>query len=163
MTGHASIHISTTTIGTDPSPFTTDAAKEDTLTNQNHTVNPTIAEAPATIGETHPPPHPTTTAAHITHQLTDALGDTLAGTHCTGTTVTHPRHASFPTLNAILWTEADLVQDTHTILPTDHTQGRHQNCIHKQQLLINLTTRRRSPFKIHNWTPHQNQITTVIF
>ena len=57
MTGHSPDHIMTTTVGTDLSPLTTDAAKEDTLISQDHTTSPTTAEAPATTGEMHPTPH----------------------------------------------------------------------------------------------------------
>ena len=49
MTGYAPDHITATTVGTDPSPLNTDAAKEDMLTSQDHTASPTMAEAPATI------------------------------------------------------------------------------------------------------------------
>ena len=68
MTGCAPDHIMTTTIGTDPSPLTTDAAKEDALTSQDHTTDPTVTEALATIGEMYTIPHPTTAAAWTTHQ-----------------------------------------------------------------------------------------------
>ena len=71
MTGHVPNHIMTTTTGTDPWPLTTGTAKEDVLTDQDHTTNPTVAEALAPMGEMHPAPHPTTAAAHTTHQLTD--------------------------------------------------------------------------------------------
>ena len=49
MTGCTSNHITITTIGTDPSPLTTDAAREDALTSHNHTAYPTMAQAPVTI------------------------------------------------------------------------------------------------------------------
>ena len=65
-------------------------------------------------------------------------------------------------LESIPWNKANLVPDTLSILPTDHKQAKHQKCTHKQQPLINLTTRRRSPFRIHKWTPHGNQIMTLI-
>ena len=148
-------------VGTDPSCLNTDTAKEAALTGHDHSANATMAEAPATIGGTHPTPHPTNIAAYNTHQLTDALGNTLTGTQHTGTTVTHLRHATSParvTLKKILWTEANLVKDILQILPTDLPCGRHQSHILKQQPLINLTARRRSPFRIHNWTLHHNQI-----
>ena len=117
-------HVTITTIGKDLSPLTTDVAKEDASTGQDHTTSPTVTKAQATIGRIHPVPHPTTAASQATHQLTDTLGDTLTGTH---TPATHPRHATFPTrvtLRAILWIKTDLVQDTYTILPkTIHKEG----------------------------------------
>ena len=79
------------------SSLTTDAAKEETLTGQDHTVNPTTTEGPSTIEGMHPTPHSTTTVLHATHQLTNAVGDTITRTHCASTTVTHPRHATFRT------------------------------------------------------------------
>ena len=112
MAGHAPNHIMTTTIGTDPSPLRTDAAKEDTLTTQDHTTVPTMAEAPVSIRGMHSAPHPITIAAHNTHQLTDTLGNTVARTHCIGTTISHLRHTTFPTgvtLETTLWTKADLI------------------------------------------------------
>ena len=94
-TGHTPNHITTTTIRTDLSPLTTDTAKEYASTSQDHTTDPTIAEAPAIIGGMHPPSDPTTTTACDTHQLTDTLDNTLTRTHCTSTTLTHLRHANF--------------------------------------------------------------------
>ena len=111
MTGHTPNPIMITTIGTDPSPLTTDAAKEDTLTSQDHTANPATAEVPATIRDIHPTPHLTTIAGHDTHQLTNAVGDTLTETHHPSITMTHLRHTTFPTgvtLKATLWAKADL-------------------------------------------------------
>ena len=81
-------------VGTDPSCLTTDAAKEDASTSQEHTTDPTMAEAPATINGMHPTPHPTTIAAHDTHQLNDALDDTVTEIHHAGTTITHLSHAT---------------------------------------------------------------------
>ena len=110
MTGHIHNHIMTTMIGPDPSPLTTDAAKEDALTSQDHSTVPTMAEAQSTIGGTHPTPHPDTAAACTTHQPTDALGNTLTGTCHISTTVIHPRHTTFPTrftLKAIPQTETN--------------------------------------------------------
>ena len=66
-TGHAPDHIMTTTVGMDPSSFITDAAKNDTLTSQDHTTDPTTAEVPATIRGMHSVPHHTTTAASDTY------------------------------------------------------------------------------------------------
>ena len=112
MTGHTIDHVLTTVLGTDPSPSTTDAAQEDAYTGQDHTANPTTVEAPATNGDIHPIFYPTTAVAHDTHQLNDALGNTLAEKHCTITTATSLRHATFParlTLKTILWTKAVLV------------------------------------------------------
>ena len=126
-------------IGTDPSHSTTDTVKEDTLTSQDHTANTTMADTPATIRGTHPTPPATTVATCDTHQLTNTLGNTLSGTHCTSTTVTFLRHATSPTrvtLETILQTEANQVQDTLLILPVDHTLGWHQSHIHEEQLLI---------------------------
>ena len=76
-------------IGTDPIHLTTDAAKEDALISQDHTANTTMAEALATIRGMHPNPHPTTAAACDTQQLSNAVGDNLAGIHHSGTTMTH--------------------------------------------------------------------------
>ena len=112
MTGCTADHVTTTTMGTNCSPISTDAAKEDTLTSQDHTTDPTVAEAPVTIRRMHPAPHPTTTTAFDTHQLTNALDDTLTRTQYTGTTVTYLRHTTFPariTLKTIPQTKADLV------------------------------------------------------
>ena len=39
-TGCTPNHITSTVVGTDPSPSPTDAAKEDSLTGQDHTINP---------------------------------------------------------------------------------------------------------------------------
>ena len=91
MTGHAP-----DPVGTAPSNLTTDAAKEDALTGQDHTTDPTVAGALAAIRGMHPTPHPMTAAAHNTHKPNDALSNTLAKTHHTGTTVTHLSHAIFP-------------------------------------------------------------------
>ena len=74
MTGHAPNHITTTTTGTDHNPLTTDTAKEDALTSHDHTTDPTMAEALASIKHTYPTPHPATKAVDATHQLTNALG-----------------------------------------------------------------------------------------
>ena len=118
-TAHAPDHVITMAIVTDSSPLSTDAAREDSSTGQDPTVDPTAAEAPATIKGTHPTAHPATAPAQATHKPTNA---------CTRTTVTHPRHATFPTgvtLEAGQQTEDNLVQDTLTILPTDCTHGRH--------------------------------------
>ena len=41
--------LGTTTVGTSPGSLATDTAKEDTSTGQDHTANPTLTEAPATI------------------------------------------------------------------------------------------------------------------
>ena len=79
ITGHTSNHVMTTTVVTDPSPLTTDTAKEDGLTSQDHAASPTAAEAPASIRGMHPTPHPTTTVAHDTHQPNNALDDTHWG------------------------------------------------------------------------------------
>ena len=122
MTGHAPDCVKTTSIGTDASPLTTDTAKEDVLTSQDHAANCTAAEALATIRELHHTPHPTSVAVCVTHQLTNALCDTLTGTHHTSTTTTCLQDATFPTgvtLKAIPQTEVNLVQETHTILSTD--------------------------------------------
>ena len=89
MTDHAPDHIMTTTAGTDCSSFITDAAREDTSIGQGHIIDLTATEAPANVRGMHPAPHPTTAAAHESHPLKDVLGDTLTGTHCTNTTVTH--------------------------------------------------------------------------
>ena len=96
--GHAPNHVTTTTVVTDPSPLTTDTAKGDVSTSQDHTSIPTVAEAPATIGDT----HPTTAAAHTTHQLTDALDNPLTRTHHTGTMTIHLNHTTFP-LESLSW------------------------------------------------------------
>ena len=149
----------------DPSPLTTDAAKEETSTSQDPTTNPNTTEALATIRGMHPAPHPTSVTACNTHQLTDTPGNTLTWTHHTSTAMTHLRHGTFPvgvTLETIQWTKVNLVQDTLPILPTDYKQRRHWNHFHEQQPLRNLTTRRRSPFWIHNWTLLLNQIMTLI-
>ena len=69
MTGCTPNHVMTTTVGTDPNPLNTDISKENALTGQDHITDPTAAEAPATIGGMHPTLHPTTAAAHHTHQL----------------------------------------------------------------------------------------------
>ena len=71
-TGHASNHVTTTAVGTYDSPLTTDTTKEDALTSQDHTTNHIMVEALATSEPKYPTPHPATTAAHATHQLTDA-------------------------------------------------------------------------------------------
>ena len=154
MTGHTPKNVTTKTIETEPSPVITDAAKEDALTSQDHTTDLAMAEAPSTIGDTHPTPHCTTAATHDTNPLKDALGDTLTGTQCTSTTLTHVWHTTLlarVTLMTILWTEANQVQDT-LILPTDCICGRHWSHIHGKQPLIDLSFRRRSLFRTHNWT-----------
>ena len=71
MTDHSSDHIMTTTIGTDYSPFITDAAQEDASINQDHATDLTGAEAPAAFRGMDPTLHPTTTAALYTHPLKD--------------------------------------------------------------------------------------------
>ena len=127
-------------------------------------------KAPETIGGISPPPHPTTAAAQLltnpaTNQLNDELGDTFIRTQHTSNTATCLRHANFPariTVKTIPWTKVDLLWDTVPILPADHSHQRHQNCIHKPQLLNNLTTRRRSPFRIYSQTLPQNKIMTLM-
>ena len=112
MTSHAPNHVTTTTAGTDHGPFITDAAREDPSTGQGHTTDLTAAEAPATIRGMHPTPHPTITAAHDTHSLKDALGNTFAGTHCTDTATTHLQHCTLHarvTLVTTLQTKASLI------------------------------------------------------
>ena len=112
MTGHIPNHITTMTIGTDPSPFITDVAKEEASASQDHTTDPTVEEAPATIRGIHSAPLPTTKAAHDTHLPKDALGDTLTRACHTGTTGTHLQHITLPTgvtLMTILRTKAGLV------------------------------------------------------
>ena len=50
--------------------------------------------------------------------------------------MTHLQHTTFPPgvpLAAIPWTDADLVPDTLTLLPTDSMQGKHQNCTHSSK------------------------------
>ena len=148
---------------TNPCHLTTDTAKEDALTCQDHATNPIVAEAPATIGGRHPSPHPSTAAAYNTHQPNDTLDNIITKTHCTGTATLCPSHVTFPvrvTLETISWTEANLVWDPLIICPTDHTHRRHQSHIHKQQSLVDLTARRRLPFRTHNWTLPQNHIMT---
>ena len=63
MTDQAPKHVMTTAIGTDHSPFITETAKEDTLTDQDHTTNAITSEVSATFRGTEPIPHPITTAA----------------------------------------------------------------------------------------------------
>ena len=58
MTGHTPDDFTTTIIGTDHSPWFTDLTKEDVLTSQDHTTNPTMTEAHATIRVLHPNPTP---------------------------------------------------------------------------------------------------------
>ena len=126
----------TTAVGIDSSPVKTDVANKDALTSEDHTIDPTMTEAPTAIEEMHPTPHPANAVAHTTHQMTDAIGYTLTCMHHSSTTVIHIKPATFAigvTLEGIPWAEANLVQDTLTILPADHIQGRHQDCIHKQQ------------------------------
>ena len=146
MTSHIPNHITTTTVETDPSLFITDAGKEYALTSQDHTINLTMAEAPATIGGMHPTLHPITTAVHDTHPAQDALGNTLAGTHYTGTPMVHLQHATLParvTLTTVLQAKVNLVWDTLIILPADCTHGRHQSHNHKQQPIIDLTIKKK--------------------
>ena len=88
--GHTPNHVMTTITGTDPSSFITHTAMVDASNGQDHMSNLTPAEVPATIRGTHPALQPSTTTAHDTHPPKDALGNTLTGTHCTGTTVTYP-------------------------------------------------------------------------
>ena len=164
-TGCAPGHIMATTIGTDHSFLTTDRAVEDTFTSHNHTTDPTMAEALATIEDIHSTTHPTTIAACTLLQLMDALDDILTGTCHTDTTMSHLEHATFPTriiLVVIPYTRTDLLHSTLILLPKGHTQRKHQNCTQEQQLFINPTARRRSPFKIHNQIPPQNQTMTLI-
>ena len=89
-TDHTPNHVMTTAAGTDHSPFITDAARENALTGWSHTANLATAEATATVKGMHPTPNPTTEAASDTHPPTDTLGNTLTGTHCSGTAATHP-------------------------------------------------------------------------
>ena len=102
MTGYAPVHVTITAVGTDPSPLTTDIDKEDSLTGQDHTAKLNMAEAPANLREMYPTSHPANAASHTTHQLTNALGNTLARTHHTSITVTHLRHATFPVQSFLL-------------------------------------------------------------
>ena len=156
ITGHVPKQVMTTTVGTDHSPLTVDAAKEDALTSQDHTTDPTMAEALATIDtdKSHLPSnhfssscYPSTDQSPRWHSHQD-----IPHWHnCDSSKTCH--FPSRVTLGVIPQTEADLVQDTLTILAEGWTKGKHQNCTHKQQPLINYTARRGLPFRIHNWTP----------
>ena len=79
MTEHAPNQVMTKTVGTNHSLSITDAVRENTITSQGHTANLIPADVPAPIDGMHPTPHPTTTDAHNTHPLTDALDNTLLG------------------------------------------------------------------------------------
>ena len=79
--------------------------------------------------------------------------------------MTHLEHTTFPptvTLEDIPQATADLVQATPTLLLADHTQRKLQNHTQEQQCHINPTARRWPSFKIHNWTPLQNQTMILI-
>ena len=129
MTDHASNLFTTTTTGTDQSPFITDASREDASIGQGHTINLNVTKAPASIGGMHSTLYATTAAAHNTHPLKDTLGNTLTRTHHIGTTVTYLQHAMLHAM-ITLQIEASPVQDTLTILPADHTHRRHQSHIY---------------------------------
>ena len=79
-----------TNAGTDHNLSITNAARETTLTGQDHMINLNIAEAPATTRDTHPTPYSTTTAAHNTHLRTETLSNTPTGTPHTVTDTAHP-------------------------------------------------------------------------
>ena len=147
MTGHTPDYIMTATVGTSKS-LNYRCSQGRCLIGQDHTTNPTAAEAPVTIGGVYPVPHPITTAACTTHWPTDALGNTLTGTNCTSATTTHPRHAIFltrVTLKAIPQTEADQVPDSLTILPLQTNT----------QKVSKLHPKTATPHKSH----HQKKVT----
>ena len=155
MAGHTSNHVMIKTVGTDPSPLITDTAKEDALAGQDHTTDPTVVETQAPIGGNHATHHPTTAGPHDTHPPKDTLGDTLTGTHCTSTTVTHLWHATFPTgitLETIVQTKAILNPRHSPHTPHRLYHGKHWNCIHEHQPFMKVTVRRCSPFRTHNQT-----------
>ena len=83
-------HAMTTATGTDHSPFITYVAREYALTSQGHTTDLITAEATATTKGMDPGLHPTITAAHDNHPLTDALSVTITRAHCTSTVTPHP-------------------------------------------------------------------------
>ena len=92
----------TMTIGTNHNLSITDTGREITLTGQGHSTDLNVAEAPATTRGTHPTPYPTTAAVQDTHQLTDALGNTLPRSPCTGT-VTTIQDTTLFLLESLLW------------------------------------------------------------
>ena len=90
MRDHAPAHVTITTTGTDNSLSITDTARENVLTDQDHSTNLNAAGAPATTRGMHLAPYLTTAAACDTHPPTDALYDTLAQAPHTITVATHP-------------------------------------------------------------------------
>ena len=77
--------------------------------------------------------------------------------------MTHLEHATFPTrvtLKFFPQTKANLLQATLTTLLKGHTQK-----MSKPQLRAAIPHKfqcqKKSPFKIHSWTPPQNQTVTL--
>ena len=98
------------------------------------------------------------------HPPKDALGNALARTHHTGTTVTHLWHATLPTrvtLMIILQIKASLVQDTsHNTPYRPYTQKASKP--HSWKATPHGPQHHKSPFRTHNWTLPQNQTTLIV-
>ena len=146
-------------------PFHHRCSQENALTGQGQISNLNVAETPATTRDMYPTPHFMTTAPHNTHLLTDALGDTLAGTSHIGTAApihntTHvtsepllwllngPKPVYFKTL---LWYCPQIV----------YTEGI-KTTFMESNPPIDPSIRRRSLFRTHSQTLSQNEMMNLI-
>ena len=130
-------HVRKANVETDHTLFITDTANETTLTSQDYTIDLNMTEVVVTIRDVHPTLYPTITAAHNTHQLTDALRYTPIGISHGATDATCPWPDTLHTgaiLTSTPLTIVSLAQGTCLILPID-------------------TTDTQKTSKPHSWTP----------
>ena len=132
----APTHMTIAAAEADPHLSITNTTKETASTGQDHTIDLNVTETAVTTGNIHPAFYTATAAAHETHPLADAVGDTPAGICHTVTAKTHQQPNTLyarATIATTPWTTASLAEGTLLILPTDHIHRRHLSHIYRQQ------------------------------